>query len=150
MGKLVSRPNGQICPTFLALWLLTSTSKKDPRSWNLINITSWDGCNLFSNSSSPIKGSKIHVDHWFLDQMAKSIQLFSFFNSQHLLPKRFLGVEIPQIPPHRVVAIYFPIPLVVGISATMCHSAEKIPSKEGCQSKRVSKKQQSYPSRGLK
>ena len=40
--------------------------------------------------------------------------------------------------------------LVVGISATMCHSAEKIPAKEGCQSKRVSKKQQSYPSRGLK
>ena len=24
--------------------------------------------------------------------------------------------------------------LVVGISATMCHSAEKIPAKEGCQS----------------
>ena len=42
------------------------------------------------------------------------------------------------------------IKLVVGISATMCHSAEKIPAKEGCQSKRVSKKQQSYPSRGLK
>ena len=30
--------------------------------------------------------------------------------------------------------------LVVGISATMCHSAEKIPAKEGCQSKRVNKK----------
>ena len=40
--------------------------------------------------------------------------------------------------------------ILVGISATMCHSAEKIPAKEGCQSKRVSKKQQSYPSRGLK
>ena len=40
--------------------------------------------------------------------------------------------------------------LVVGISATMCHSAEKIPAKEGCQSKRVSKKQQIYPSRVFK
>ena len=28
--------------------------------------------------------------------------------------------------------------LVVGISATMCHSAEKIPAKEGCQTNRVS------------
>ena len=32
----------------------------------------------------------------------------------------------------------------------MCHSAEKIPAKEGCQSKRVSKKQQIYPSRVFK
>ena len=30
------------------------------------------------------------------------------------------------------------IKLLVGISATMCHSAEKIPAKEGCQYKRVS------------
>ena len=28
--------------------------------------------------------------------------------------------------------------ILVGISATMCHSAEKIPAKEGCQYKRVS------------
>ena len=41
--------------------------------------------------------------------------------------------------------LYITIELVVGISATMCHSAEKIPAKEGCQSKRVSKKHQSYP-----
>ena len=40
--------------------------------------------------------------------------------------------------------------ILVGISATMCHSAEKIPAKEGCQSLRVSKKQQSYPSRVFK
>ena len=45
---------------------------------------------------------------------------------------------------------FFMSKLVVGISATMCHSAEKIPAKEGCQSKRVSKKQQSYPSRVFK
>ena len=32
----------------------------------------------------------------------------------------------------------------------MCHSAEKNPAKEGCQSKRVSKKHQSYPSRVFK
>ena len=32
----------------------------------------------------------------------------------------------------------------------MSHIAEKIPAKEGCQSKRVSKKQQSYPSRVFK
>jgi len=30
------------------------------------------------------------------------------------------------------------VTLVVGISATMCHSAEKIPAKEGCQYTRVS------------
>ena len=28
--------------------------------------------------------------------------------------------------------------ILVGISATMCHSAEKIPAKEGCQYTRVS------------
>ena len=33
--------------------------------------------------------------------------------SQHLLPNRCLGVEIPTISPHGMVAIYFPIPLVL-------------------------------------
>ena len=61
---------------FMALWILTSTSKKDPRSWNPTNITSWDGCHLFSNSTSPIKGSKNHAEDWILAQMAKSLQLF--------------------------------------------------------------------------
>ena len=55
---------------FLALWILTSTSKKVPRSWNPTNITSWDGCHLFSNSTSPIKGSKSGAEHWFLAQVA--------------------------------------------------------------------------------
>ena len=67
---------------FSALWILTSTSKKVPRSWNPTNITSWDGCHLFSNSTSPIKESKSHAEHWFLDQMAKSIQLFLAWEAQ--------------------------------------------------------------------
>ena len=64
---------------FLPLWISTSTSKKVPRSWNPNNITSWDGFHLFSNSTSPIKGSKSGAEHWFLAQMAKSIQFFSLF-----------------------------------------------------------------------
>ena len=75
-GTLVSSPNGQIYPTFLVLWISTSTSKKVPRSLNPTNINSWDGCHLFSNSTSPIKGSKSGAEHWLLDQMAKSLQLF--------------------------------------------------------------------------
>ena len=42
----------------------------------------------------------------------------------------------------RYLLTYIYFVLVVGISATMCHSTEKIPAKEGCESKRVSKKQQ--------
>ena len=33
---------------------------------------------------------------------------------------------------------YYLTKILVGVSATMCHSAEKIPAKEGCQFKRVS------------
>ena len=47
-------------------------------------------------------------------------------------------------------SLFVILKLVVGISATMCHSAEKIPAKEGCQSKKASQKQQSHPSRVFK
>ena len=39
----------------------------------------------------------------------------------------------------RYLLTYIYFVLVVGISATMCHSTERIPAKEGCESKRVSK-----------
>ena len=61
---------------FLLLDLLHLLHKKIPRSWNPTNITSQEGYNLFSNSTSPVKESKNHAEHCFLDQMAKSIKFF--------------------------------------------------------------------------
>ena len=61
----------QIYPTFFCSLNLDIYFQKGPN-----NITSWDGSHLFSNSISPIKGSKSGAERWFLAQMAKSIQLF--------------------------------------------------------------------------
>ena len=110
---MVSRPNGQICPTFLHLLTLYIYFQKGPEELNSHQYHHIGWLPSIFHSTSPIKGSKSHAEHWFLVKMSKSIQLFLLFDCLYLLPKRSLGVEIPQISPHGMVAIYFPIPLVL-------------------------------------
>ena len=43
-----------------------------------------------------------------------------------------------SMPTLATLSNFIKVKILVGISATMCHSAEKIPAKEGCQYKRVS------------
>ena len=116
---------------------------------------------LYPNIFFRLKGPNIG-GNFFIKVLQAKILLKAFSEFQFLLcdgmsheplePPKYCFIRAPKNISTELIPSVKSLhhKLVVGISATMCHSAEKIPAKEGCQSKRVSKKQQSYPSRVLK
>ena len=62
-------------------------------------------------------------------------QLFNDVKTQVKPPKLYNSTRILG---ENIFIQHQPLEILVGISATMCHSAEKIPAKEGCQYTRVS------------